>query len=57
MDVLMALDGSRSVKQVVETIAATTKAPANALLPLIIRLCRGWLERAYVLPPGYPRGQ
>jgi len=57
MDVLMALDGSRSVKQVVESIAATTKAPASALLPLIIRLCRGWLERAYVLPPGYPRGQ
>jgi SAM-dependent methyltransferase len=56
MDVLMALDGSHTVRQIVERIAATTKAPAAALLPVVVRLCRGWLEKAFVLPPGFPRG-
>lgn len=56
MDVLMALDGTRTIRQVVEAVAAASKAPPAALLPVILRLCRQWLERAYVLPPGFPRG-
>lgn len=56
MDVLTALDGTATIRQVVEAVAAASKASAAALLPVILRLCRQWLERAYVLPPGFPRG-
>jgi len=50
LELLLALDGTRSVRQVVEQLAAQAKAPPAALLPVCLKLCRALLERAYVLP-------
>ena len=52
LEFVMALDGTRGVRQIVEQIAAQAKAPASALLPVCLKLCRMLLERAYVLPVG-----
>lgn len=55
LEFVMALDGTCSVRQVVEQVAAQAKAPPAALLPVCLKLCRGLLERAYVLPTGLTR--
>lgn len=55
VELIMAFDGSRTVRQVVEPLAVASKVPASALLPVVVRLCRQLLERAYVLPPGLSR--
>lgn len=50
VDFLMALDGRKTLREVVEQVAAAAKAPPAALLPVCLKLARELMGRAYVVP-------